>query len=91
MGGLNDLRADPQGILILRDYPSSTVRADGSGPGRDQVVFSIDLTSAEGLFSAKNFEIASGDVVLATESLVTAASSIIGLFGAVVGIAAITK
>lgn len=91
MGGLNDLRADPKGILVLRNYPPSAVRTDNTGPNRDQVVFSIDLTSAEGLFSAKKFEIVPGDVVLATESLVTAASSILGLFGAVLGLAAIAN
>ncbi|MEH6835077.1 MULTISPECIES: polysaccharide biosynthesis/export family protein [Falsihalocynthiibacter] len=91
MGGLNDLRADPEGILVLRNYPTSAIRLDGTGPARDQIVFSIDLTSAEGLFGAKKFEIVPGDVVLATESVVTAASSIVGLFGAVVGVAALTK
>jgi polysaccharide export outer membrane protein len=90
MGGLNELRADPEGILILRTYPDSAVRTDGSGPAHSRVVFSIDLTHAEGLFSAGQFEIASGDVVLATESVVTAARTALGLFSAMLGIAALT-
>jgi polysaccharide export outer membrane protein len=87
MGGINDLRANPQGILILRTYPKSALRTDETGPDREQVVFSIDLTHAEGLFNAGQFEIASGDVVLATESVVTAARTALGLFGTVLGIA----
>lgn len=91
MGGLNDLRADPEGVLIFRNYPDSALRSDGSGPKRDQVVFSIDLTHADGLFSAGQFEIMPGDVVLATESFVTAAGTVAGFFGVMIGLAAIAN
>ncbi|WP_380056255.1 polysaccharide biosynthesis/export family protein [Falsihalocynthiibacter sp. SS001] len=91
MGGLLDLRADPEGVLILRNYPSSAVRTDGTGPSHDQVVFSIDLTHADGIFSAGKFEIQPGDVVLATESFVTAAGTVVGFFSALIGIAAVAN
>lgn len=91
MGGLLDLRADPEGILIFRNYPSSAVRTDGTGPTRDQVIFSIDLTSADGLFSAGKFDIMPGDVVYATESFITAAGTAFGFLSALVGVAAVTK
>lgn len=87
IGGLSDRTADPRGILILREYPAQAVRQDGvSGPERDRVIFTIDLTSADGLFSAGNFAIASGDLVLATESPVGSARTALGLIGSVVGI-----
>jgi polysaccharide export outer membrane protein len=88
IGGINDTRANPQGILILRDYPRSALRADlAAGPPQDRVVFTVDLTTADGLFSAGAFQIQSGDLVYATESPVTAANTILGLFGTAIGIA----
>ncbi|SMX32293.1 polysaccharide biosynthesis/export family protein [Maliponia aquimaris] len=88
MGGLTDTRADPKGVLVLREYPASAMRADGYGPKMRQVVFTLDLTSADGLFAARNFYIQPGDTVLATESPVTAAQTIFGLVGAVIGVSA---
>lgn len=85
IGGLRDARADPQGVLILREYPAEALRAEGPGPGRPRVIFSLDLTSADGLFSAGRFWIRSGDVVLATESPVTALETVLRLFGTAVG------
>jgi polysaccharide biosynthesis/export protein len=79
MGGVSDARADPQGILVMREYPAAAVRQDGSGPGKTRMVFAIDLTSADGLFSAGRFQINSGDLVYATESPFTAAQTIFGL------------
>lgn len=87
IGGIQDTRANPQGILILREYPRSAVRGDLSGPPQDRVVFTVDLTSADGLFSAGEFHIMSGDLVYATESPITAANTILGLFGSALGIA----
>jgi polysaccharide export outer membrane protein len=86
VGGLVDARADPKGILILRNYPSDTLRADGSGPQKTQVVFTIDLTSASGLFAARSFEVNPKDTILVTESPVVAAASIMGLIGSVFGL-----
>lgn len=80
IGGLNDSRADLNGVMVMRQYPESAVRqrgdqavdqmADpiGDAPRKQQVVFTFDLTSADGLFAAQRFLIQDGDVVLATES-----------------------
>lgn len=68
MGGVNDSRADPQGLLVLREYPASAVRPGNQGPRQPRVVFALDLTSADGLFAARNFRINSGDLILATEA-----------------------
>lgn len=79
-GGLSDSRADPGGILILRDYPASAVRTDGiGGPKLPQVVFTVDLTSADGLFAARSFEINPGDLVMVTESPMVSVVQIIDL------------
>jgi polysaccharide export outer membrane protein len=93
IGGLSDSRANPQGILILRDYPASAVRPAGSGsgaasgPSHERVVFTIDLTSADGLFSAGEFRVLSGDLVYATESPVTSASTVFDILGTTLGLA----
>lgn len=87
VGGVEQDRANPKGILILREYPSRAVRADGSGPEKSRVVFTLDLTSADGLFSARNFKIMPDDLVYATESPVTSARTILGLLGTALGVA----
>lgn len=63
MGGLSDNQANAKGILILRSYPADSVRADGSGPRHSRTIFTLDLTTADGLFSAGAFDIRSGDLV----------------------------
>ncbi len=85
IGGVNDNRADPQGILILREYPTSAVSAGTRGPRKTRVVFTLDLTTSDGLFSARNFHIQNGDLVLATESLITNTRTILGLVGSAFG------
>lgn len=87
IGGINDQRADPQGVMILRQYPAEKLRDDGKGPSRQEVVFNIDLTSADGLFAAKNFYIEPEDVVLVAESPFTMTQSIFNLVGSLFGVA----
>lgn len=87
-GGISDTRANPRGILILREYPSSAVRAESlGGPEHERVVFSIDLTSTDGLFSAQNFHVQPKDLVLATESSATSLRTILQLVGTSIGVA----
>lgn len=87
IGGVESRRGNPGGVLILREYPQSALRHDGSGPAQARVVFTLDLTSADGLFSARNFHVAQGDLVLVTESPITSAQTIFGLVGSVFGLA----
>ncbi|UWR22565.1 polysaccharide export protein [Sulfitobacter sp. S190] len=87
IGGVDDSRANPEGVLILREYPASALRAGQRGPRRERVVFTIDLTTSDGLFSAGNFYINSGDLVLATESPVTNTRTVLGLVGSAFGLA----
>ena len=86
MGGMNGARANPQGMLVLRHYPQSAVRGDGRGPSHDRMVFTLDLTSADGLFSAGQFQIAPDDLVYVTESPVNNVRTVMGLIGSVFGL-----
>ncbi|WP_246175961.1 polysaccharide biosynthesis/export family protein [Roseovarius bejariae] len=86
MGGLEASRANPKGVLVLREYEPDDLKPGPSGPDMQQVVFTIDLTTADGLFAARQFQINPGDTLLATESPVNAARTIIGLFGTVIGV-----
>lgn len=76
IGGLSDSRANPQGILILREYAPDQVRSDGAGPPKERVVFVLDLTTADGLFSAGTFNIQPNDLVYATESALGSAMTV---------------
>ena len=78
IGGLRDQRANPQGILILREYRASDVKKNG--PSHQRVIFTVDLTTADGLFSADRLLIHPGDTVMVTESPVVAAETILSLF-----------
>ncbi len=86
LGGVNPARANPKGILILREYPASALRPGVRGPRQSRVVFTLDLTNADGLFSARNFLINSGDTVLVTESPINSARTVLGLVGSVFGV-----
>lgn len=86
IGGLNDASADPRGILILREYPASALRADGKGPDRRRMIFAFDVTSADGLFSAGGFQVQHRDLVLITESPIVSARSAISVIGAALGL-----
>lgn len=86
IGGLNASRANAQGILILRRYPQAAVRPDASGPPNERMIFVVDLTSADGLFSAGEFNIRPDDLVYVTESPLTTTQTIFSLVGSVFGL-----
>ncbi len=86
IGGISDTRADPEGILVLREYPPAALAAGAAGPRETSVVFAIDLTTADGLFSAREMAIYPQDVVLATESPVGSIQVALGLLGSGLGV-----
>lgn len=86
MGGVNDSKADAKGLLILREYPASAVAPGMRGPRNTRVVFSINLTSLDGLFSARNFDIQPNDVVLATEAPMKSVLTISNIVGNLLGV-----
>ncbi|TCP58681.1 polysaccharide export outer membrane protein [Rhodovulum bhavnagarense] len=88
MGGMADTSADPGGVLVMRQYPRALVGPQGGRPETERVVFSFDLTSADGLFSAGQFPVNSGDVVLATQAPVTTMQKVLSLLGSTIGLGA---
>jgi len=89
IGGISDSRANPKGILILREYPEAAVSKDMSGPSNARSVFVIDLTSSDGLFSAGRFAINSNDTVLVSEAPLATVNTIFGVIGSIFGIASL--
>ncbi len=79
IGGVNAGSANPEGILILREYAQSAVKDGIAGPPQERVVFTIDLTSADGLFSAGNFMLEGDDLIYGTESALGPALTLFGL------------
>ena len=86
IGGVSDNRADPQGLLILREYPASAVRPGQRGPRQVRVVFTIDLTDADGLFSARKFQVNPNDLIMATESPINGVNTVFNLIGNAFGV-----
>ena len=89
IGGVSDTRADPKGILILREYPAASVGPNG--PEDTRVVFTLDMTASDGLFSARHFHIQPGDLVLATESPLANSQNVLGILGATLGLARVAN
>lgn len=84
LGGLNDNRANLKGLLVLREYARTQIGPTDKTPNFEQVVFTFDLTGADGLFAARNFDVQPGDTLMATESPVNAARTIVALLGSTV-------
>ncbi|MGH1421189.1 MAG: polysaccharide biosynthesis/export family protein [Hyphomonas sp.] len=84
IGGLSDQRANLNAVLLLRDYDKADIKPDG--PQKQQVVFVFDLTSADGLFAARKFHIQPQDTLLATETVITSARTVLGVIGAAIGV-----
>jgi len=83
IGGVSDTKADPRGLLILREYNKSAV--GGGGPRMTRVVFSINLTSIDGL--ARNFQINPDDLIMATEAPLNDLLTISTIVGNFLGLA----
>ena len=71
VGGLSPAAADPTGIFVFRDEPAGIAnkvlgRNDLSGEKR--MVYILDLTSPNGVFTARDFDIRAGDTVYVTEA-----------------------
>jgi len=87
VGGLQDSRANLQGILILREYPEgATSPPREHGPDMQQVIFTFDLTTADGLFAARKFRVNPNDTVIATESPIGPASTVLSLVTGLVNV-----
>lgn len=71
VGGLNAFSADPTGIFIFRDEPANIankVLGRNDLVGDQRFVYVLDLTSPNGLFLAREFDIRNQDTVYVTEA-----------------------
>lgn len=81
VGGIDQGTANPRGVLILRQYPATAVSTNpGKGPAKRKVVFAFDLTKADGLFAAGEFELQDRDLVLVTQSPLVNTRTILNIF-----------
>ena len=69
----------------MREYAAHEVRDGRTGPPQQRVVFKIDLTHADGLFSAGQFMIEDGDLIYGTESALGPFLAALGLTSTVSG------
>lgn len=71
VGGLNPSSADPTGVFVFRNEPSDIA---GHVLGRDDLVgaqrliYVLDLTQPNGMFTARDFVIRDGDTLYVTEA-----------------------
>jgi polysaccharide export outer membrane protein len=86
IGGVESGRANPAAILILRSYDAADLRVDGSGPDKTRMIFTLDLTSADGLFSAQQFQVRPNDLVMVAESPVNGLRTLLSMVGQTVGL-----
>lgn len=86
IGGVQESRGNPKGVLVLRNYAPTDLRSDGSGPNKQRMIFAVDLTTADGLFSAGEFDIADRDLVLVTESSITQTDAVLSVVYNMLGI-----
>ncbi|MBM2574703.1 polysaccharide biosynthesis/export family protein [Jannaschia sp. Os4] len=86
--GVDSARANPEGVVLLREYPASAVKP--GGPERSKVVFTADLTNAADLFAAKSFWMMPGDVLIPTESPVNGFTAVARLIGTTLGLVTTT-
>ena len=87
IGGVNAGSANPEGILIMRAYDTAFVSDGTAGPPKERVVFTIDLTSADGLFSAGQFMLEGDDLIYGTESALGPALTLFGLSNTLASVA----
>ncbi|MEL7026363.1 MAG: polysaccharide export protein, partial [Pseudomonadota bacterium] len=80
VGGLNAQLADPTGVFIFRDESEDVARAVLGRDdliGEQRVVYVLDLSQPNGVFTARDFIIRSGDTVYVTEAPYTQFSKVL--------------
>ena len=91
VGGLSPTLADPTGIFVFRDEPAAIAnRVLGRNDlvGMQRMVYLLDLTSTNGVFVARDFEIRDQDTVYVTEAPYTQFNKVLQAIVAPVGTAA---
>lgn len=71
VGGLSPALADPTGIFVFRDEPAEVANAVLARQdlfGDQRMVYVLDLTSPNGVFVARDFQVRDGDTIYVTEA-----------------------
>jgi polysaccharide biosynthesis/export protein len=92
-GGLQDARADPEGVFLLRLEPPSVVAALGTAianPPADQhrslpVVYHLNLRDMSGYFLAEKIQIRDDDIIYVANARMTDLQKLFTLIGTVTG------
>jgi polysaccharide export outer membrane protein len=90
-GGLQDLRADPQGVFLFRFEPSSVVGALNAPPlatgpnGTSPVVYRLNMKDARSFFYAERFPVEDKDVIYVANAPLTELQKVFTLINTVTG------
>lgn len=71
LGGLNATTADPTGVFVFRNEPdaiSNVVLGRTDLLGAQRMIYVLDLTEPNGMFTARDFLIRDGDTIYVTEA-----------------------
>jgi polysaccharide export outer membrane protein len=80
VGGLLSTSSDPTGVFILRNEPAdiaNTVLGRNDLQGAQRMIYVLDLTKPNGLFTARDFSVRDGDTLYVTEAPFTQWSKVI--------------
>jgi polysaccharide biosynthesis/export protein len=89
--GLQDMRADPQGVFLFRFEPSSTVGALNAPPlptgpnGTSPVVYRLNLKDAMSYFDAERFPIEDKYIIYVANAPLTELQKVFTLINTVTG------
>jgi polysaccharide export outer membrane protein len=81
VGGLNPGLADPTGIFVFRNEPAkigNAVLGRNDLPENQRFIYVLNLTSPNGVFLARDFDIRDGDTVYVTEAPYSQFTKILG-------------
>jgi polysaccharide export outer membrane protein len=90
-GGLQDMRADPQGVFLFRFEPPSVVNGLNVAPlavgpnGTSPVVYRLNLKDAQSYFYAQRFPIEDKDVIYVANAPLTELQKVFTLINTVTG------
>ena len=90
-GGLQDMRADPQGIFLFRFEPSSIIGALNAPPlptgpnGTSPVVYRLNLKDVKSYFDAERFPIEDKDIIYVANAPLTELQKVFTLINTVTG------
>ena len=90
VGGQRGDVADREGVFVFRTSPSARLaslgRVEGElSEGAMPAIYRFDMTDPEGIFAARAFEMADGDVIFVSDSLIAEIRKVFSIVTTVVG------